>query len=122
WITSVMGPTPLAFPSGAPRMMNEENCVAFAALARMKLNGRPPITIESLSWIQKKSMLMEMSRVGSNTKPSVFECDFSGLRLGLPPVMVGNWLLQSVGWPVAGFGQRIGSRVPFAVTLFACAV
>jgi hypothetical protein len=52
----------------------------------------------------------------------VLDHDFSGFRSGLPPVMVGNWLLQSPGAPVAGFGQRIGSRVPFGVTLEACAV
>src|SRR5438105_808601 len=101
-------------------MRNEEYCVAFCALARMKAEPNPPITIVSLSRIEYASRPIEISRVGSNTMPSVTERDFSGLRSGLPPMTVGNWLLQSAGLPVAVFGQRIGSRVAFAVTLADC--
>src|SRR4051812_4230790 len=104
----VIGPRPLALPSGAPRMRKLEYWVALAALARMKVELRPPITIRSLRLIQNASRPAEMAGVGSNTTPNVVESDFSGLRSGLPPVMVGNWLLQSDGAPVAGFGQRIG--------------
>ena len=46
--------------------------------------------------------------------------DFSGFRLGLPPVTVVNWKLQA-GLLGSNFGHLIGSRVPFEVTLVACA-
>src|SRR5450830_1224079 len=58
---------------------------------------------------------------GSSTAPRVKDMDFSGCRFGFPPVMVGNWLLQSVGRPVLVSGQRSTSRVPLAVTLDAWA-
>src|SRR5690349_7594550 len=116
----MIGPTPLGLPSGAPRRMYCEYCVALAALASRKLEPRPPITIEFLRKIQNMSTPIETLRTGSNTMPSVAERDFSGFRFGLPPVTVANWLLQSDGFPVAGLGQRIGSRVPLGVTLEAC--
>src|SRR6185312_6176468 len=119
---SMIGPTPLALPSGAPRIRKAEYCCALAALARMNVELRPPITIRSLRLIQNASRPREMAGIGSKTTPNVVESDFSGLRSGLPPVSVGDWFLQSEGAPVAGFGQRIGSRVPLGVTLEACAV
>ena len=46
--------------------------------------------------------------------------DFSGFRFGLPPVTVLNWKLQA--WLLGSkVGHLIGSRVPFDVTLVACA-
>src|SRR6478736_2899190 len=99
-----------------------EYWVALAALARMKFEPRPPMTIESLRKIQNMSTPIDTLRTGSQRMPSVPERDFSGFRSGLPPVMVGNWLLQSSGEPVVVLGQRIGSRVLFAVTLEACGV
>src|SRR5258706_309889 len=118
----MMGPTPLGLLSGAPRTMKLANCVALATLARITFVARPPMTIESLMVIQNASTPSDTARLGSNTMPSVPDRDLSGLRSGLPPVIVGNWLLQSAGAPVVTFGQRIGSRVPLAVTLVACAV
>src|SRR5438552_15531334 len=117
---AMIGPWPLGLPSGAPRVMKLANRVALSALARIVVTASPPITIESLRLMKKKSMPADTSGVGSKTMPSVRCSDFSGLRLGLPPVTVANWLPQSEADPVCGFGQRIGSRVLFAVTLLAC--
>src|SRR5579862_1990747 len=122
WITLTIGPSPEGFPSGAPRMMKLANWVSFAAEARIVAELRPPITIESFSRIEYQSQPIESSRIGSNTIPNVPDFDFSGSRLGLPPVSVGNWLPQSVGEPVARFGQRRKSRELLAVTLEACGV
>src|SRR5260221_6165853 len=122
WTMPMIGPTPEALPSGGPRKMKLENVCALAALARMVVTGSPPITIEVLMKIENTSTPIYTCLVGSKTMPSVVERDFSGLRLGLPPVIVGNWLLQSPGAPVVTLGQLIGSRVPLAVTLVACAV
>src|SRR6185436_13235289 len=71
---------------------------------------------------RKASRPRDRFLIGSHTRPSVPDCDFSGFRFGLPPVVVVNWKLQSDGAPVAITGQRIGSRVPLAVTLVACGV
>jgi hypothetical protein len=71
---------------------------------------------------RKASRLTDSSLTGSNSTPIVYDSDFSGARVGLPPVMVMNWKLQSPGAPVLTSGQRIGSRVPLAVTLVACEV
>src|SRR6202020_763768 len=57
--------------------------------------------------------------VGWNTVPKVMVSDFSGFRLGLPPVTVLNWKLQA-GLVGSNVGSLMGSRVPFDVTLVAC--
>src|SRR6202020_2559672 len=58
--------------------------------------------------------------VGWNTVPKVMVSDFSGFRLGLPTVTVLNWKLQA-GLLGSNVGHLMGSRVPFDVTLVACA-
>src|SRR5258708_39767143 len=103
----MIGPSPLALPSGAPRMMKFAKVVALAALPRMVTAPRTPSW--SLIVIQNASRPIAMRRLGSNTMPTVPDFDFSGLRLGVPPVMVGNWLVQSDGAPGGAFRQRRGS-------------
>src|SRR5260221_14188603 len=115
------GPRREAWPSGGRGRRKLKKSGGLVGLAKMFSPASPPITIEFLMKIENTSTPIETCRLGSNTMPSVVERDFSGLRLGLPPVIVGNWLLQSPGAPVVTFGQRIGSRVPLAETLVACA-
>jgi hypothetical protein len=49
------------------------------------------------------------------TVPSVNVWDFSGFRLGLPPVRVVNWKLQE-GLLALKVAHWMGSRVPLPVT------
>src|SRR5262247_2866839 len=74
-----------------------------------------PLTMVSLRLILKASSASDVLLVGASTMPSVALVDVSGLRSGLPPLMVVNCVEQSVRLPVTG--QRIGSLVPAGVTL-----
>src|SRR5581483_10817721 len=75
--------------------------------------------IEFRRRIHQKSMLASKLRVGCSTKPTVALLDFSGVRLGLPPVSAMNCTAQlsdgetpAIGLPP---GQRTGSFQLFAV-------
>src|SRR4029079_2857051 len=86
-----------------------------ASLGRRVSTGMPS-WMKFLTFSLNQSRLIELFGTGSKTTPKVVCCDSCGFRVGVPPNVTPNCVLQST--PVRCVpGQRIGSEVPAAVTL-----
>src|SRR5882724_2468668 len=94
WLISTIGPGKPS-PNGAPRVISEPY---FVVSDRMIAAGMP-LLIVFVSWIQNQSNAIETLFVGSSRMPPVRFLDFSGLRLALPPLVIGNCVTQSSPLP-----------------------
>src|SRR5581483_3120689 len=94
WSILMMGPgQPGQAASGAPRVTRNTNRAGSARRAA----GVTPKTMVLRTSTDQKSTPTEMFVVGSKTMPTVRLSDSSGLRAVLPPSVIGNCVLQSIG-------------------------
>src|SRR6266851_1767920 len=110
-------------PAG-PRVTSDPYLTGSASMA----SGAMPKMIVFCKLTCHQSTEREALFIGSNTTPSVLLVEVSGLRLGLPPTVIGNCVPQSrgswfvllgKGWPF-GWPQRAGSSKPGALTAVVC--
>ena len=103
-------------PAG-PRVKNGANLAG----SERSVCGVMPKMIALFKKTSQRSSATEMLLVGSSTTPSVRFRDVSDLRLGLPPIVIGNCVLQSLGSLLtppepSGLRQRNGSFRPGELT------
>src|SRR5438067_2487422 len=110
-------------PTG-PRVTSDPYLTGSASMA----SGAMPKMIVFCKLTCHQSTERDALITGSNTTPSVLLVEVSGLRSGLPPTVIGNWVPQSRGsWFVSlggarpvGLPQRCGSSKPGALTPVVC--
>src|SRR6266851_7381459 len=92
-------------PAG-PRVTSDPYLTGSASMA----SGAMPKMIVFFRLTCHQSSEKEALVIGSNTMPSVLLVEVSGLRSGLPPTVIGNWVPQSRGsWFVSlGAGRAVG--------------
>src|SRR6266853_3044327 len=100
--------------SGAARVTSDPYRAGSLSMAC----GEMPKMIVFFKLTCHQSSAKEALLIGSNTMPSVLLVEVSGLRSGLPPTVIGNWVWQSFTLPVVL--QRAGSLTPFADTPLVC--
>src|SRR5205814_8878670 len=93
--------------SGAPRVTSDPYLTGSASMA----SGAMPKMIVFCKLTCHQSTERDALITGSNTTPSVLLVEVSGLRSGLPPTVIGNWVPQSRGsWFVRSEERRVGKE------------